>query len=145
MAVKTALGISEKCNLVCLFQVLCWHWGCMGGEEGKKMMSCYLPGGWVVGLGYLHTQPTTMQWQGLSRRCMKCFGNAKERVISSAWPGCFPLVHAWTLEVEGNFIREFGESMPSRGRNVNKGTQVWHINMLISSQPQIPLVTKSRA
>lgn len=36
MAVKTALGISEKCNLVCLFQVLCWHWGCMGGKEGKK-------------------------------------------------------------------------------------------------------------
>lgn len=27
MAVRTALGISEKCNLVTLFRVLCWALG----------------------------------------------------------------------------------------------------------------------
>lgn len=75
---------------------------------------------------------------------MKCFGNAKERVISCAWQGCFAQVHTWTLEVEGNFMREFGEGMPSKGRNANRHTGV-AINMLISSQPQMPPVTKSRA
>lgn len=65
---------------------------------------------------------------------MKCFGDAEESLGSSA----ADVSHRFlSLEVVGNFLRQkFWEC--------EQGHLVWQINILISSQPQIPLVTKSR-
>ena len=57
-------------------------------------------------VGQLHEQLTTMQMISALMEMYEIFGNAKERVISCVWLRCFPQVLAWTLKVEGDFIRQ---------------------------------------
>lgn len=62
-----------------------------------------------------------------------------QRRESSALPGMRPTGSCLVRGGRGELYQA-----ENSGSNVNKDTQLWHINMLISSQPQIPLVIKSR-